>query len=77
MDSNTIKARLADILRFDCKPENIKFNDLPNGAIEANLDCYALTASAAGDIAALARETERPCIITIQSIEIPTLQIRL
>ena len=76
MDRAEIKARIADILKYDCWGKEITFNDLPDDGLEVNLNCFALTATAAGQIAALADETRRGCILTIADINNPTLQIR-
>lgn len=77
MDKEIIKARIADILKYDCYGSGIKFVDRSEDGLEINLNCYALTATAAEKIATLARETRRSCIFTIQSVADPKLQIRL
>ena len=76
MDRAELKAKIAYILRFDCWGKAIDFVESEDH-ITANLDCYALTASAAGEINELSREAHRSCIITIQDINNPKLQIVL
>lgn len=77
MDNAALKARVAEILKFDCWGKEITFNDLPDNKLAVNLNCYSITATAAGQIADLAKEADRFCIITIASIFNPTIQIQL
>ena len=76
MDRAELKAKIAHILRYDCYGKELTFNDLPDGGLEVNLNCFAITSTAAGQIATLAGEANRGCVFTIADIKNPTLQIR-
>ena len=66
MDRAELKAKIAYILRFDCWGKEITFNDLPDGKLYVDLDCYALTGTAAGELANLSRALPTGFIITTQ-----------
>lgn len=68
-----IKTRLREI----CGKRDIKveFNDSRSPIITANLDTYHITIQMAAEIAALAGEEIRPCIIGIQDIRTPKLEV--
>ena len=76
MDRKELQNRIADILKFDCYGKDIIFDELPEDGLAVNTGCYAITATAAAEIADLAKITGRSCIFTIESISTPFLQIR-
>lgn len=71
-----MKNEILRILANQCDPAKISFED-KNGNTLVNLPCYALTGCAAEDLNKWARENKRTCVITIQSIVDPYLQIIL
>ena len=69
---NDICNRLSDILHHESK--EIVYS-VKGESIHADLDCFAMTGYTAAALWDLAKETGKPCVITIQSIENPRLQI--
>lgn len=71
---NELCNRISDILKYECGEITYQHTD---GKLVADLDCYAITGYSAKALLELARENDRTCIITIQAIDNPKLQIVL
>lgn len=77
MDNKELRARVADILKWDCYGMEPEYTEGQAGGLFVNTKMTALTATAAADLAALANEADRICIFTIHSFENPTIEIHL
>ena len=66
--------RRSDILKYECGEITYQHTD---GKLVADLDCYAICGYTAKALVDLARENDRTCIITIQAMDNPKLQIVL
>ena len=77
MDNKELRARVADILKWDCYGMEPEYTEEQDGGLVVDTKMTALTATAAADIAALAKEADRICIFTIHSFQNPTIEIHL
>lgn len=76
MDNKELRARVADIIKWDCYWMEPEYTE-QDGKLIVDTKIHALTATAAADIAALAKEADRICIFTIHSFQTPTIEIHL
>lgn len=71
MNSQLIKDEIVDIVRA----EQIEKIESSQDFVKVNLNCYALGASAIVKLDNLATRAKTGCVITIQSVQNPKLQI--
>ena len=71
---NELCSRIADILRFEGR--EITFQAQGDYLI-VDLDCYALSGTAAGRISDLARRAGRSFIITTREVAHPNIQLQI
>ncbi len=69
---NELCSRIADILRFESR--EITFQ-AKNDQLIVDLDCYALSGTAAGRISDFTRKEGRTYVISIREIENPKIQL--
>lgn len=77
MDNKELRARIADIIKWDCYGMEPEYTEQPDGGLVVDTKMTALTATAAADIAALAKKADRICIFAIKSLQYPTIEIHL
>lgn len=76
MDNKELRARVADIIKWDCYGMEPEYYE-QDGKLIVDTKMHALTATAAADLAAIANEADRICIFTIKSFQTPTIEIHL
>lgn len=69
---NELCTRIADILRFESR--EITFQE-KNGNLIVDLDCYALSGTAAGRISDFTRKEGRTYVISIREVDNPKIQL--
>lgn len=74
MDNKELRARVADIIKWDCYGMEPEYRE-KDGELIVDTKMHALTGSAAADLAGLAEETDRICIFSIKSFQTPTIEI--
>ena len=71
---NDLCNRLSDILLHEAGEVTYS---VARDMLIADLDCFALTGTAAGKVADLAAAEHRTYIVTIQSIVVPKMQLQI
>lgn len=71
---NELCTRIGNILQFDSQEITFRAD---NGYLVVDLDCFAISGTAARRISELAQKESRSFIITIQSIDQPKMQLKI
>ena len=71
---NELCTRIGNILQFDSQEITFRAD---KGDLIVDLDCYAISGTAARRISELAQKESRSFIITIQSIDCPKIQLQI
>lgn len=71
-----MKNEIIRILAHQCDPSKISFEE-KNGDTLVNLPCYAITGFAVRDLFNWSQANGKTCVVTIQAVDNPHLQIIL